>query len=160
MNDEQPLLTLELVDASTVPIEIGGVTYRMFNSPMKTVARRLRQFEKYQRRAVELDEKEDLTEAEETELIDCLARGVSLICDAPMDILRRLNDAQLQAIMAGFSMLQAANRQPNGANGQTASPVTTSPSNGAGTSTRSRGSTPGRRRTTGGRRPSKMSSTR
>lgn len=116
----EAVLKIDILEPTTVPIEIGGKSYRMFTGPMKTTARRLRLLDKYKTRAIELDEKEDLTEGEETELVECLARAVSLITDVPMEVLTTLNDFQLQAIMQGFSMLQADSRRLTGANGQTA----------------------------------------
>lgn len=144
-----PLLKLDVVEESTVPIEIGGSTYRMFKSPRKTVARRLRKFTQLQNRAVELDEKDELTDAEEAEYIDCLVRACRMICDVPVEVLQKLNDAQLQAIMAGFSMLQAGSRQPNGANDPTANGSTTGRPTGMPLSTVLPGSTRARRPRTG-----------
>ncbi len=101
-------------------------------------------------RMQELDQKEELTEAERTEYDALLDRFLREVLVAPADVRAKLEPIQKLMVLAVFSTLLPETPQAEGATTRTAE-ATTRPSTGSTSSPGSSGSTQGRRRKPGSR---------
>jgi hypothetical protein len=150
--ESQPVRSITTTDEfASVPIEIDGTRYAIGVMASMNM-RSMKMLARGQRRLDEIEAKDEPTEEEGAEYSAILAKLAGLVCNAPADILQKLNDFKLIGIMTAFTMLQASIRQANGANPNTTAAQRQNPSRptGISSSTRSPGSTRARRRRTGG----------